>query len=189
MRAAANWCGLAALGSGLILCAVAAGASPFAAVPLLAFAAAELLWGIAALRMGRAPAPRTALVVAAGAVALLTALLFAGDAAALPLLALAAMQWSAALLVARDLRRARDLRSGAADTPVAGDGAVPAADPRVGSAREPAGGPRREPVRGPGRVVLVLAVQGMLIAAITTPALAHTAPGASALPHGVSHAH
>ena len=156
MKTTASWCGFAALGSGLILCAVAAGADPPIAAPLVAVAAVELVWGAAALRSGRVPTPRMALVIGAVVVALAIALLFAGVVGVIPLLALLVLHWTAAVLTVLALRRGR------------------------------AGRVRLRRSR-PASLVLILTAQAMLVAAITTPALAHTSPGESAVPHGTLH--
>jgi hypothetical protein len=53
-------------------------------------------------------------------------------------------------------------------------------------------GERREqrPDPRPRAFLLTLTAQAMIVAAITTPALAETEPGASAVPHGTStHVH
>lgn len=172
--AASSWCGFAVLGSGLILCAVAAGADPPIAVPLVAVALAEFVWGGIALRSGRVPAPRAVPVAGAGVVVAATALLFAGVVGAIPVLALLALHWSLAVLAVRAIRRGREDRVGRHD-----------------EARRGAAAPHRSRVRAwadrPTSLVLILAAQAMLVAAITTPALAHTAPGESALPHGSMH--
>jgi len=171
---ASSWCGFAALGSGLILCALAAGAEPPVAVPLVAVAVVELLWGGLALRAGRLPAPRAMIVVGACVVAVALVLLFTGLVGIVPVLALLALHWSAAVLAVLALRRGGKRRRDA--------GEVPEGDER-GSVERPA---RRRTSR-PAALVLILTAQAMLVAAITTPALAHTAPGESALPHGSMH--
>lgn len=196
MMTTASWCGFAALGSGLILCAVAAGADPLLAAPLVAVAAVELVWGAAALRSGRVPVPRTAIVVGAGIVAVATALLFLGVAGVIPLLALLVLHWTAAVLTALAFRRGQEARGGSAGVGGGGDRAA------VGDATGEAGGrgtgasdhdgpeaAGRSRVRSPrpAAFVLILTAQAMLVAAITTPALAHTSPGESALPHGTLH--
>ncbi|WP_449280781.1 hypothetical protein [Leucobacter sp.] len=163
-----SWCGFAALGSGLILCAVAAGTDPLLAVPLVALAVLELLWGGIALRVGRVPAPRAMLAVGAGVVAVATVLLFTGLVGIVPLLALLVLHWTAAVLAVLSLRRGRDRSPGTGP-------------------RGPAGGGAGGRASRPAALVVILTAQAMLVAAITTPALAHTAPGESAVPHGTLH--
>lgn len=172
-----SWCGFAALGSGLILCAVAAGLDPPLAVPLVVAGGAELFWGGIALRLGRVPAPRAVLWATAAVAAAAVVLLFQGLVGILPALALLALHWSAAMAAVAVLRRRAGTRAARG----------PRDDDRVGEhgraagARELRGGWNR----GPAAFVMILAAQAMLVAAITTPALARTAPGASAVPHGM----
>ncbi|PRI11845.1 hypothetical protein [Leucobacter massiliensis] len=179
MRPATGWCGLAAFGAGLILCAVAAGSPALVAAVLLALAVAEFGWAVLALRWDRIPAPRAAIAVAVLVVASVTLLLFTGTVGIVPLLALLLLHWTVAVLAAFELRR-----SGRA---------VPSSAPgRAGAAGEQRTAPDERPAaRWPraGTLAVILTVQAMLVAAVTTPALANTAPGEFALPHGISHEH
>ncbi|MBK0419588.1 hypothetical protein JD276_11130 [Leucobacter sp. CSA1] len=148
------WSALAAIGSGLILMAVAAGADPRVAIPLIIAAAAELAWGVLTMRAGRVIAPRTALIACGIVLAAATALLFTRTIGLVPFVALLTLHWITAVFAALRLRR---------------------------------GSRRSSPAPRSGAFVLTLTVQAMLVAAITTPALAQTEPGASAVPHGTLH--
>ena len=151
----ANWCGLAAIGAGLILFAAAAGTPLAVALPLILLACLETAWGVLTLRAGRILAPRLALAACACVAGLATIALVGRTIGLAPFLALLALHWSAAILIALALRRPTELR----------------------------------PAPRPRSLLLALVAEALLVAAITTPALANTAPGRSALPHGIEHAH
>lgn len=151
------WSALAAIGSGLVLTAVAAGADPWVAAPLLTATALEVVWGVLVMRAGRILAPGTAIGVCAvlGLAAIL--MLFTRTIGLAPCLALVGLHWITAVFAAVSLR---------------------------GERREQRLDPR------PRAFLLTLTAQAMIVAAIITPALAETEPGASAVPHGTStHSH
>jgi len=160
----ASWCGLAALGAGLILFAAAAGVPAAPAAVLIALASCELAWGALTLRAGRPLAPRFAVAAAGVVVAAVAVMLFSGAIGVLPLLALLALHLSASLLIVLGLRVSERPGPRAETT-------LPRAQPSL------------------PRFVLLLTAEAMLVAAITTPALAGTAPGEFAVPHGSSHQH
>lgn len=101
----ANWCGLAAIGAGLILFAAAAGTALAAALPLILLACLETAWGALTLRAGRILSPRIALAACACAVGLATFALVGRVIGLAPFLALLALHWPTAILIARALRR------------------------------------------------------------------------------------
>ncbi|UOQ61172.1 hypothetical protein MUN76_04160 [Leucobacter rhizosphaerae] len=156
------WSALAAIGSTLILCAIAAESGWLLAGTLLAAAAAELVWGLGVLRAGRMLAPRLAIAVSVVVMAAATALVFARQIGWVPFAVLVVLHWSVALLAAVRLRRLR-----AASAYSAGSGAP--ASPR------------------PGATVIAVTAAAMVVAALTTPALANTSAGEHAVPHGTSH--
>ncbi len=155
------WSGLAAVGSALILFAVAAGSPIPVLAALCALAVAEMAWGLWQLRDDGFRAPRAvlggvALVAALGAVLFGLRIL-----ALIPFAALLVLSWGIALAAAVELRAKRTARS---------DG-------------------RSSRSRRSGRAGPLLAALGsgaLIVAAITTPALASTDPGALAAPHGAS---
>lgn len=165
------WSALAALGSGLILLAVAAGADPWLAIPLVAVAAAEIVWGILTMRAGRIIAPRTTAILCTAMIVVAAALLFTRSIGLLPFLALVSLHWVTAVFAALRLSLARRHD--------------PAARPSAAGATAPS-----TTAPGAAKFLIVLTAQAMLVAAITTPALADTEPGAAAVPHGTStHGH
>ena len=99
-----SWQMLGALGAGLVLAALAAGAGGATQVALAGLGIAALGWGVLSLRAGRALAPRSALGACVGA-----------------LIA------TVALSVALDLRRRRGRRTAAADARASAE-----AHPRLG---------------------------------------------------------
>lgn len=100
MKIAAAWCGLAAFGSGLILCAIAAGTGPLTAAALVVVALVEFAWGAVTLHAGRVRVPRAAMAVSA-AVLLMTAGMLIGNAIGfLPFLSLFVLHWGAAVSAA-----------------------------------------------------------------------------------------
>ncbi|WP_336652041.1 MULTISPECIES: hypothetical protein [unclassified Leucobacter] len=161
------WSALAALGSGLILLAVAAGASPWLALPLITVAAGEIIWAVVTMRAGRIIAPRTTAIFCTAMIGVAATLLFTRSIGILPFLALVSLHWVTAVCAALQLRLAR--RRDPPSTPAqAADASAP----------------------GAAKFLIVLTAQAMLVAAITTPALADTEAGAAAVPHGTSiHGH
>ncbi|KQZ09394.1 hypothetical protein ASD23_14175 [Agromyces sp. Root1464] len=161
-----SWPMLAALGAGLVLLALAAGAGG-AMLPALASAGvAALGWGGLALRAGRVIAPSTTLVVTAVALVGMAAAVSTGaaamtDVAPGPLAAASAFIVVVALSAGLELRaRARLARAGAHP-----------------------GGTRDAAASDTARL-LGLVAGAALVAALATPALAATEAGESAVPHG-----
>jgi hypothetical protein len=156
----------AALGAGLVLTAVAAGAGGVPAVVLVGFGVAALAQGILGFRAGRVVAPATTvsgcLVVLAGSAALVTS----GGAATLGIAVLPLIAADVFVLVVA-LGAAAELRARRA-TP----GAVRPARTRADR--------RRLPVIG-------MIAGAALTAALATPALAATEAGDVAVPHGQLH--
>lgn len=169
---------LAALGAGLVLTAVGAGALTDAGgavdgaggtrvggavtgAVLAGCGLAALGWAAFALRAGRVPASRATLAASLAVLAVSGALLATGWAssfrvAVLPLLAADVLVVVVALGSASELRRGRGRR------------------------RSPGAAADRTPLVG-------LAVGATLVAALASPALAGTAAGDLAVPHGELH--
>lgn len=165
-----SWPMLCALGAGLVLAALAAGAGGAPQAVLAGLGVAALGWGVLSLRSGRPLAPRTVLGVAVAALLAGGAWVGSGavtDVAGFPLAAasvfIASIALSAALTV-RAARRAEQLRTD-----------------------EPAKPASRDP--HPRRTLVGLAVGAALVSALATPALAATEAGESAVPHGRHGAH
>ena len=174
------WPPLAALGAGLIHLAVAASAPAVLAVLLAVIGIAEVVWGVAVLRVGQPVLVRLALVASSASSALWVAVAFslmavgaAEPAASVPLLPLVAatvFTLSVAVICARWLRRAD-----AAAAVTASTGSASSAPPTSPAA----------PVAGGGwRFVGAFAASAALVSAIATPALAATEAGQYAHPHG-----
>lgn len=165
------------LGAGLIHIAVAAGAPLGVLVPLTALGAAELVWGIAALRLGRMPLVRTALTI--GVVATLGGLVLAlfDLMAWIPLMSSSLMLLAIAGAAAVRLRRgARGIHD-------------PGTDARGTDAR---GADVDASVRSSapvGRSLIGIVAGALLVSALTTPALAQTHAGDYAIPHGEMSGH
>jgi hypothetical protein len=162
---------LAALGAGLVLTAVAAGAGGYAGAALVGCGIAALAQGVLALRAGRLVAPASTLggclgVLAGSAAVVVTGSAGALDIAIMPLLAADLFVLVVAFGAAADLRK----RRGAA-----------AADVTVARTRREAREPqRRLPIMG-------MLAGAALTAALATPALAATEAGGQAVPHGQLH--
>lgn len=172
-----SWPMLGALGAGLVLAALAAGAGGAPQVALAGLGAAALGWGVLSLRAGRLLAPRTVLGVAVAALLVGGAAVGAGamtDVAGLPLAAASVFIASVALsaAVAVRARRAKHVR---------------AEEPASLRAEEPAKPASRDP-RALNTLV-GLAVGAALVSALATPALAATEAGETAVPHGRHGAH
>jgi hypothetical protein len=164
-----SWPMLGALGAGLVLAALAAGAGGAPQVVLAGLGVAALGWGVLSLRAGRVLAPRTVLGVAVAALLAGGAAVGAGamtDVAGLPLAAasvfIASVALSAAVAVRR--RRAEQVRF-----------------------EEPANPASRDPHAL--STFVGLAVGAALVSALATPALAATDAGETAVPHGRHGAH
>lgn len=158
-----QWPALCAWGAGLVHLAVAAGSSPLWAVPLGAMGAAELAWGVYALRTGRMTRPRVVTGAALGAIGASAVAGVFGSFAGVPLAAasvlLFVIAFAAAAVVRADRRRL----------------------PRR-STYEASG-------QRPGRTILGLLAGAALVAGLTTPALALTDAGEHAVPHGETSRH
>ncbi|WP_165063158.1 hypothetical protein [Marisediminicola senii] len=157
-----TWLAFAAFGAGLIHLAMVVGSPIAIGITLAALGIAEFGWGILILALDRVVVPRTALVVAAAPVAVLGILVAAPVAidglefTALPMLPLLAA--TVLGLVAAGIL-AVHLRT---------RGAMDAAAPEPGVAR----------------YLLSLGAGALVVAALTTPALAATEAGRYAQPHG-----
>ena len=171
------WPALFAWGAGLIHIAVAAGSPLGVLVPLTALGAAELVWGIAMLRLGRMPLVRWALAV--GVVATLAGLVLAlfDLMAWIPLVSSSVMLVAiagAAAVTVRRAARGRDPRGSDA----------PGSDARGSEAEASA----RSSVPA-GRTLVGVLAGALLVSALTTPALAQTKAGDYAVPHGEMTSH
>lgn len=160
-----SWPMLAALGAGLVLTAVAAGAEGFAVVALAGCGVAALAQGVFGLRAGRSVAPAWTLGGCLAVLAGSAALVVSGTAAplevaAMPLLAADLFVVVVAFGAAGELRARRAAAAGSRR-----------------DAREPQ---RRLPVIG-------MLAGAALTAALATPALAATEAGDAAVPHGRLH--
>ncbi|WP_353826988.1 hypothetical protein [Agromyces sp. SYSU T0242] len=164
MRALATmtrtWPMLAALGGGLVLAALAAGAGGAPRVVLAGLGIAALGWGVSGLRAGRVVAPRTTLAASTAALVAGGAAVAGGGLSAVPGLPLGA---AAVFTTAVAVSAASAVRS----------------TPRERTAR-----PR---ATGSARSLAGLAVGAVLVSALATPALAATDAGRLAVPHGELH--
>ena len=167
---ARTWPMLSALGGGLVLLALAAGAGGTAGGALAGAGIAGLGWGVLSLRAGRAIVPAVALGVTSAVLVGAGALVGTGLAAATgvavgPLVAASVFIAVVAAHTAFVVRR----RSRAARRPSDRNGAPDAASrPAID-----------------GRLSLVGLVAGaLLVAGLATPALAGTEAGELAVPHG-----
>lgn len=157
------WMAFCAIGAAVLHLALVITASPVAAVTLAVVGIAELLWAVVALR-DRVRMPSLALGIAV-VVPLSWALSLVAETRGAPplglplatMLAASALQFIVAALLAVRLRRARvEAQAASAGT------------------------------RQPGTLALLtsMLVAGVLVGAVTTPALAETAAGQNARPHG-----
>ncbi|ANJ28201.1 hypothetical protein [Agromyces aureus] len=174
-----SWPVFSALGAGLVLTAVGAGAmgAPAwgiaAAAALIGSGIAALGWAVVALRTGRAPAPRAALVAALVLIAASAAVFASGAAAvagiaSLPLLVADLFALVVAVGAAVTLRTERSARAGRADA---------AGVPRTTKTA-------MRSARRPVVSAIGVAAGAALVAALATPALAGTRAGEEAVPHG-----
>jgi hypothetical protein len=160
-----SWPMLAALGAGLVLLALAAGAGGVTQPALAVLGIAALGWGVLALRAGRVLAPSVVLGVAAASLVGTGAAVTSGAAAMtdVPPAALAAASVFTvvvALAAGFTLRRRRQ-------------------DPARRTRRD-----RSSRVRPDLGSLLGLVAGAALVAALATPALAATEAGEQAVPHG-----
>ena len=105
-----SWPMLGALGAGLVLTALAAGAGGAPQVVLAGLGVAGLGWAVLSLHAGRIVAPRTVLATSAGALAVVGLLVATGamaDAAGLPLAAASVFVVAVALSAAFEVRQGR----------------------------------------------------------------------------------
>jgi len=153
-----QWPALCAWGAGLIHLAIAAGSSPLWAVLLGAIGAAELAWGVYALRAGRMTRPRVVLGISLGVVGVSVLAGMLGSFPGIPLAAACALLLVIAFAVGGVLRT------------------------------EARRSPRRITFEAsqqrPGRTLIGLLAGAALVAGLTTPALALTDAGEHAVPHG-----
>lgn len=165
-----SWPMLGALGAGLVLAALGAGAGGAPQVVLAGLGVAALGWGVLSLGADRMLAPRGVLAVGVVALAAGGGAVAGGamsDVAGLPLAAASAFIAWVALAAALVVRS----RRAAPATPEAlrvEDPAEPASRDAVDARRSLAG----------------LAVGALLVSALATPALAATEAGRLAVPHG-----
>lgn len=171
-----SWPVFAALGAGIVLIAVGAGAmgAPTwgiaAAAALVGGGLAALVWAVAALRTGRMPVPGVALSAALGLVAASGVVLASGAASAASISALPLLAADVFALVVA-IGAAATLRSRRADA--------------AGGRRDRAEAARS--ARRPAVAVIGMLVGATLVAALATPALAGTRAGEQAVPHGELH--
>lgn len=168
-----SWPMLCALGAGLVLAALAAGAGGASQAVLAGLGVAALGWGVLSLRSGRPLAPRTVLGVAVAALLAGGAWVGSGavtDVAGFPLAAASVFIASIALSAALTVRAARRAEH------------LPTEAPASLRVEEPAKPASRDP--HPRRTLVGLAVGAALVSALATPALAATEAGESAVPHG-----
>lgn len=164
---ARTWPMLSALGAGLVLLALAAGAGGTAGVVLVGAGAAGLGWGVLSLRAGRALAPGVTVGVAAALLVAAGALVGSG------------------LTAATELRVGPLVAASGFVAIVAGHAAVVLRSRRRNGRSDPV--PDRAVPRAAvdGRLSLVgLLVGAVLVAGLATPALAATRAGEVAVPHG-----
>lgn len=180
-----GWPMLGALGAGLVLAALAAGAGGARQVVLAGLGVAALGWGVLSLRAARPLAPRAALGMSVAALLTGGAAVGSGamaDVAGLPLAAasvfIAVVALSAALAVRA--RRAEHARFEEPE-PASTRGEEPARRVSVGI-EEPAEPASRDP-RARGALVGLM-IGALLVSALATPALAATEAGELAVPHG-----
>jgi len=152
-----GWLGFCALGAGLVHLALVIGSPPAVGIPLLVIGAAEFAWGVFAFSAPALPLPRVArlgaLVPILGWVLVLV---FSGGSGAIEGLRVLPMLVGSLFDLAIAIGITGMLRI---------DPAEPAA-----------------PLR-PGRYLIALGAGALVVAALTTPALAATEAGFAAVPH------
>jgi hypothetical protein len=181
-----TWLAMAAIGAGLIHVALGAGAPPVLAVPLISIAAAEVVWGALTVLKDRVFTPTAALAGALAPIGLWVLLITAASVSGapellspLPFLAMgSATLFDLFLAGVLAVQRRRAMR--------AGDPASPARNANANSDAD------AEPNRGAaepsvGRYLLGVLAGACVVSALTTPALANTHAGQSAVPHGTMH--
>ena len=176
-----TWLAMAAIAAGLIHVALGAGAPLVLGVPLVAIGVAEMAWGVTTVVKDRVPFPNAALLGALAPVALWAGMITAASVsgtpellAPLPFLAMgSATLFSLFIACVLAVHRRRGMR--ASDPAGAPEGAATA--PARRSSAEPS----------VGRYLLGVLAGAAVMSALTTPALANTHAGQSAVPHGTSH--
>lgn len=163
------WPALCLWGAGLIHLASGAGSSPAAiGVILLGFGVIELAGGFALLRAARIARPSVILSIAVAAIGVSVVAALTGSMAWLPLVGSVAQLLIVAGIAAVGLRR----RTRAT----------------LRRATHDAASPNRSASRSAARTIASFALCGALVSGLTTPALAATDAGESAVPHG-THSH
>jgi hypothetical protein len=182
-----TWLAMAAIAAGLIHVALGAGAPLALGVPLIAIAVAEMAWGAATVVRDRVPFRNAALLGALAPVALWAGMIVAASVsgtpellAPLPFLAMgSATLFSLFVACVLAVHRRRALR---ATDPAAGSESAPNATSATNAASR-----RGSSEPSVGRYLLGVLAGAAVMSALTTPALANTHAGQSAVPHGTSH--
>lgn len=156
------WLGFLALGAGLIHIALVLGSALPVAIPLLVIGIAEFSWGVVAFTAPTLPIPAVARIGALVPILGWVVLLVVGPALVSPSLAVGVRILP--ILVASLL----DIAIAVGITVVLRRQARDAAEPPI----------------APGRYLLALGAGALVVAALTTPALAATEAGDVAVPHG-----
>lgn len=152
-----GWLGFFALGAGLVHLALVIGSPLGVGIPLIIVGAAEFAWGVFAFTAPVLPLPRLARVAALVPILGWVAVLVLGGIGAIGGLRVLPMLVASLLDLAIAIGITWILR------------------------RDPAKKPA--PLR-PGRYLIALGAGALVVAALTTPALAATEAGAAAVPHG-----
>jgi len=152
-----GWLGFIALGAGLIHLALVIGSPPAIGIPLIVIGAAEFAWGVFAFTRPSLPLPRIARVAALVPILGWVAVLVVPGAGAIGGIRVLPMLLASLLDLAIAIGITWILR------------------------RTPA---RAEAPLRPGRYILALGAGALVVAALTTPALAATEAGDAALPNG-----
>lgn len=150
-----GWLGFSALGAGLLHLALVIGSSLAVGIPLVLIGAAEFAWGVFAFSAPALPLPRLARVAALVPILGWVALLVLGGIGAIGGLRVLPMLVASLLDLAIAIGITWILRRDARTPPV--------------------------PLR-PGRYLLSLGAGALVVAALTTPALAATEAGDAAIP-------
>ena len=152
-----GWLGFIALGAGLVHLALVLGSAPVVGIPLVIIGAAEFAWGVFDFTLSALPLPRVARVAALVPIlGWVVTLVFAG-AGAIGGVRVVPMLLASLLDLAIAIGITWMLR------------------------RDPA---KTEAPLRPGRYLLALGAGALVVAALTTPALAATEAGDAALPNG-----
>jgi hypothetical protein len=152
-----GWLGFIALGAGLIHLALVIGSPAAVGIPLIVIGAAEFAWGVFAFTRPSLPLPRIARVAALVPILGWVAVLVVPGAGAIGGIRVLPMLLASLLDLAIAIGITWILR------------------------RPPA---RAEAPLRPGRYILALGAGALVVAALTTPALAATEAGDAALPNG-----